>query len=81
MSRLGMIAATDASGEAATAGAGGLSEPRILLDLARIGLRATDARFKWRRSRTGAKVIFSGIREARLRTVVKSFATSGSSSL
>jgi len=79
VNRLGMIAATDASGEAATARAQEVfPSHRILLDLARIDLRATDASIQMAQiAGQGAKVIFSAYSGGSAATVVKSYANLG----
>lgn len=77
--RLGMIAATDASGEAATARAREILPNRhIAIDLARIDLRATDASIQLTQiAGEGTKVIFSAYSGGSAAAVVKSYANLG----
>jgi branched-chain amino acid transport system substrate-binding protein len=77
--RLGMIAATDASGEAATARAQEIF-PKfgIALDLARIDLRANDASIQLSQiAKSGTKIIFSSYSGGSAAAVVKSYANLG----
>ncbi len=77
--RLGMIAATDASGEAATARAREVFPGHhIAVDLARIDLRATDASIQLAQiAGEGTKVIFSAYSGGAAAAVVKSYANLG----
>ena len=77
--RLGMIAATDASGEAATARAREVfPNHHIGVDLARIDLRATDASIQLAQvAGEGTKVIFSAYSGGSAAAVVKSYANLG----
>src|SRR5712692_2382510 len=79
VARLGMIAATDASGEAATMRAQETLPSRgISIDLARIDLRATDASIQMAQfAGKGAKAIFSAYSGGSAATVVKSYANLG----
>jgi branched-chain amino acid transport system substrate-binding protein len=77
--RLGMIAATDASGEAATLRAREIFPSRgITLDLARIDLRANDASIQLGQiAGSGTKVVFSSYSGGSAAAVVKSYANLG----
>ncbi len=79
ITRLGMIAATDASGEAATMRAQEIFPSRgIALDLARIDLRANDASIQLAQiAGSGTKVIFSSYSGGSAAAVVKSYANLG----
>ena len=79
VTKLGMIAATDASGEAATMRAHEIFPGHgISLDLARIDLRANDASIQLAQiAGSGAKVIFSSYSGGSAAAVVKSYANLG----
>jgi branched-chain amino acid transport system substrate-binding protein len=79
INRLGMIAATDASGEAAAARANEVFPGHgIALDLARIDLRATDASAQLARvAGADTKVIFSSYSGGAAAAVVKSYSNLG----
>jgi branched-chain amino acid transport system substrate-binding protein len=79
ITRLGMIAATDASGEAATMRAREIFPSHgIALDLARIDLRANDASIQLAQiAGSGTKVIFSSYSGGSAAAVVKSYANLG----
>src|SRR5882757_1118089 len=79
ITKLGMIAATDASGEAATMRAQEIFPSHgISLDLARIDLRANDASIQLAQiAGSGARVIFSSYSGGSAAAVVKSYANLG----
>jgi branched-chain amino acid transport system substrate-binding protein len=77
--KIGMVAATDASGESGVAGANAVFPAHgIAFDLARIDLKATDASTQLARvARPDAKVVYSNYSGGAAATVVKSFSNLG----